>query len=81
MSDINGFGNSSSNTDTSDTDGESGSVEEQYRNVATNMEPYQDEPLASSDDETIDDNEEDIDGIPLEAIASRVKGWTAVNEW
>ena len=71
-------------TDTSDTDwrdGESGSVEEQYRNVATNMEPYQDEPLASSEDETIDDDEEDIDGIPLEAITSRVKGWTVVNEW
>eukprot|EP00795_Rhopilema_esculentum_P011179 gene11179-20120_t len=47
------------------TDGESGSVEEQYGN----------------EDETIDDDEEAIDGIPLEAIVSRVEGRTTVNEW
>ena len=54
---------------------------EGFGEVATALEPYQDEPLASSSNEEIEDDEADIDGIPLEALEARFEKRQTVEEW
>lgn len=67
----------------SEGDASSHSEEERegFGEVATALEPYQDEPLASSSDEEIDDDDADIDGIPLETLEARFEKRQTVDEW
>ncbi len=64
-----------------DFSGHSEEEGEGFGEVATALEPYQDDPLASSSDEEIEDNEADIDGIPLETLKARFEKRQTVDEW
>ena len=47
------------------------------------FEPYQDEPLASSseEDDRPNDDEADIDGIPLQTLQARFEGRESTDVW
>lgn len=57
--------------------------EGQFGDVPTDLEPYQDEPLASSSDEDVvgADAEADIDGIPLASLEARFEKRVTVDQW
>eukprot|EP00795_Rhopilema_esculentum_P009915 gene9915-18518_t len=51
-------------------------------NVETIFQPYQDDPLASSSDEDDGENDEaDIDTIPLQTLEERFDRKQAVDDW
>lgn len=57
-------------------------IEGRLGDVPTDLEPYQDEPLASSSsEEELADHEADIDGIPLETLEARFERRMPVDEW
>lgn len=50
--------------------------------VISFVEPYEDEPLASSDDDEVDqDEEEDVDGLTARVLEARFERQITVNEW
>ena len=54
-----------------------------FGEAAAPLEPYQDEPLASSseDDDRPNDDEPDIDGIPLQTLQARFEGRESTDVW
>ena len=84
MSDITDFSDATASSSSEDNFSV-GSEEDQANvgQVPAGFEPYQDEPLASSSDENQDgdDEEEDIDGIPLETLEARFENRQPVDEW
>ena len=57
-------------------------IAEGLGDVSTSLEPYQDEPLASSSsEEELADHEPDIDGISLETLEARFERIMPVDEW
>lgn len=81
MSDLENSDTSFETASEGDVSGHSEEEGEGFGEVATALEPYQDEPLASSSDEEIEDNEADIDGIPLETLEARYERRQTVDEW
>lgn len=51
--------------------------------VISFVEPYEDEPLASSDDDEVDqdEEEEDVDGLTARVLEARFERQITVNEW
>ncbi len=82
MSDITDFSEASAASNSEDNVSVRSEEElEDIGDIPTSFEPYQCEPLASSDDIQGVDNEEDIDGLPLERLEARFKNRKPVDEW